>query len=327
MPADLSIQAESTELADTPFQSFWMGGFECADHLNAWGSRVDFLNLTDHLSQLNEDYIRLKFVNISTVREGIRWSQVEVAPYQYDFTIVGHMLDAGRRHGIQQIWDICHFGFPADLTPLHPHFTSRFVSLCTAFATYCLPRYTKEPLIVTPFNEVSFLSWLGGEVGGTSPYAVRNGWEVKYAIMRAYIAGVAAMKILDANILILTTEPLVNVVPPLFATEGDILNASSTHELQFQAMDMLCGKICSELGGKPEYMDILGYNYYFNNQWVTGFKENIPWKNEYADPRWRSLSSLMQEAYHRYGKPVALTETSHPGEERADWMELEVVTM
>ena len=39
------------------------------------------------------------------------------------------------------------------------------------------------------------------------------------------------------------------------------------HEEQFQVADILSGRMCLELDGKLEYLDILGYNYYYNNQW------------------------------------------------------------
>ena len=42
--------------ASNPFQSFWMGGFECTDQMNAFGNRVDFLHLTGHLQLIDQDY-------------------------------------------------------------------------------------------------------------------------------------------------------------------------------------------------------------------------------------------------------------------------------
>lgn len=303
-----------------PFQSFWMGGYECTDQLNTHGDRVDFLHITSHFELINEDYARLKTLNITTVREGIRWSQIEKEPYEYDFSTVRSMLDAGKKGGIQQIWDICHFGYPDDLSPLHPHFTRRFVALCEAFATFYFSVNPDETLIITPINEVSFISWLGGDVAGTAPYCRHNGWEVKYALMRAYIAGVKALKEINPNIIILTTEPLVNMVPPLNATPQQILDAKKQHELQFQSVDMLCGRICPELGGKPEYLDILGFNYYYNNQWVTGSFEFLGWNDRTPDPRLRLLSDLLKDAYLRYNRPIALTETSHPGRDRPEWI-------
>jgi len=304
-----------------PFHSFWMAGYECTDKLNAFGNRVDFLNITAHLELIDEDYENLTGFNIKTVREGIRWSQVEKKPYEYDWSVVKQMIAAGQKKGIQQIWDLCHFGFPDDLTPLHPMFARRFAALCRAFIHFYRSIVPNGTLIVTPINEVSFLSWLGGDARGTSPYCINMGWEVKYYLMRAYIEGIAAIKEIDPSVRILTTEPLVNMVPPLNATTQQITEAASQHENQYQVLDMLSGKICPELGGSTEYLDILGFNYYYNNQWVHGTGEFLPWANEVPDCRWRSFSSLMQECYNRYNRPVVLSETSHPGEHRPNWIE------
>ncbi|WP_373331423.1 amine oxidase [Salmonirosea aquatica] len=306
---------------NNPFRSFWMGGYECTDQLNVHGNRVDFLHVNSHFEYLREDYALLGRFNMATVREGLRWSQVERQPYRYDFSTFEKMLEIGWECGIQQIWDLCHFGYPDDMTPLHPQFAPRFAALCRAFASYHQTLLPRETLIVTPINEVSFMSWLGGDVAGTSPYCRNNGWEVKYGLMRAYIAGVKALREVNPNIRILTTEPLVNVVPPFDATPEHRDQATLHHELQYQALDMLCGKICPELGGQPEYLDILGFNYYYNNQWETVSNFRLPWNEVIMDSRWRTLTDLLREAHLRYDRPLVLTETSHPGEDRAIWIE------
>lgn len=315
-----TIFAVIATMQNNPFRSFWMAGYECSDKLNAFGNRVDFLHITGHLQLIDDDYKALQQFNIETVREGIRWSQVEKRPYEYDWTTVEMMIRAGQKHGIQQIWDLCHFGFPDDLTPLHPLFAQRFTALCKAFVNFYRSIVSCGTLIITPINEVSFLSWLGGDARGTSPYCVNMGWEVKYRLMRAYIEGVAALKSADSSVRILTTEPLVNMVPCHDATAEQIQEAAKQHEYQYQVLDMLSGNICHELGGKPEYIDILGFNYYYNNQWIVGTGEFLPWVNEDNDPRWRCFSSLIQEAYTRYQKPIVLTETSHPKEHRPNWI-------
>lgn len=304
---------------DSPFRSFWWGGYECTDQLNAFGNRVDFLNLTGHLQLIKEDYADLGQFNIQTVREGIRWSMVERTPYQYDWSTVKAMLDAGQRQGIQQVWDICHFGYADDLTPLHPMFARRFAALCRAFVDFYRSERPDDTLIVTPINEVSFISWLGGEVRGTTPYCQRQGWEVKYGLMRAYIEGVAALREADPSIRILTTEPLVNIVAPLNGTPQQRRDARQHHEWQYQAVDMLAGRVSPELGGKPEYLDILGFNYYYDNQWDITNYHKLGWNDPQPDPRWRPLRDLLKEAHKRYNRPIALTETSHPLEDRPKW--------
>ncbi len=305
---------------ESPFRSFWMAGYECTDQQNAFGNRVDFINLTGHLQRLDKDYEDLSLFNIKTVREGIRWSFVEKSPYQYDWSTVAAMIEAGKRKGIQQVWDICHFGFADDLTPLHPMFARRFAALCRAFVTFYRSVQPTETLIVTPVNEVSFISWLGGDAQGTSPYCTKQGWEVKYALMKAYIEGIKAMKEEDSRVRIMTTEPLVNMVAPINATPKENAFAKMAHNNQFQSVDILAGRACPELGGKPEYLDILGFNFYYNNQWVAGTSDFLPWLNDYNDPRWQPLSHLLQQAYERYGRPIVLSETSHPGEDRPKWI-------
>lgn len=305
-----------------PFFSFWMAGYECSDKLNAFGNRVDFLSATGHLELLYEDYRNLEAFNIKTVREGIRWSQVEKKPYEYDFRTVGYMMDCAEELGIQQVWDICHFGFPDDLTPLHPYFPRRFAALCRAFTEFYRSKNKNGVLIVTPINEVSFLSWLGGEVRGTSPYCVGQGWEVKYRLMKAYLEGVIAMKEVDPSVRILTTEPLISRVPPLNANAEQIAEVKRIHDHQFQIFEILGGNICPELGGRPEFLDMLGFNFYYDNQSEVGTWQILDWKISTEDPRWRTLSSLLKEMHDRYARPIVLSETSHPGIHRPQWIQM-----
>jgi len=301
-------------------KSFWMAGFECSDQLNCFGHRVDLLAETRHIENIHADYQRLLTFQIKTVREGIRWSKIETTPYNYDFSTVKEMIDAADNLGIQQIWDICHFGFPDDLTPLHPQFTNRFVGLCKAFISFYRLHKPDGQVIITPINEVGFISWLGGEVAGTSPYAIHMGWDVKYALTKAYIKGIEALKQIDNGVIIMVTEPLVSIVPPLYPTAEEVIEAGAQHEIQYQVIDILTGTMCPELGGREELIDIIGFNFYYNNQWILSTGQFLPWANEEPDPRWRSLSSLLIEAQKRYRQPLVIAETSHPEEDRPLWI-------
>ena len=302
------------------FSSFWMAGYECSDQLNCFGNRVDLLESSGHLTMLDEDYKSLSSFSIKTVREGIRWSQVEKKPYQYDWSSVIFMFEKGKQNNIQQIWDICHFGFADDLTPLHPMFARRFAALCRAFILLFKKHFPNKTLIVTPINEVSFISWLGGEAKGTTPYCSGQGWEVKYNLMKAYIEGITAMKAVDPYTRILTTEPLVNIVAPIDATDEIKESAEEANENQYQATDILCGKLCPELGGKPGYLDIVGFNFYFNNQWENVDHIFLSWKDKSEHPEWKSLSHLLTQSFERYHRPIVLSETSHAGTDRPYWI-------
>ena len=104
------------------FNTFFMGGFECADHINRSGSRVNLLKETQHDIRCYEDYENLAAIGIKTVREGICWSSVDTNSSFFNFSNVLVRIRAAEKYGIQQIWDLIHFGYPDDLSPTHPSF-------------------------------------------------------------------------------------------------------------------------------------------------------------------------------------------------------------
>src|SRR5690606_9115050 len=95
-----------------PLKSFFMGGFECADHINRSGERINLQCETHHHIRVAEDYSALKRLGISVVREGVCWSAVEVKPFVFDFFRLLPFFKAAREQKIQIIWDLCHFGYP-----------------------------------------------------------------------------------------------------------------------------------------------------------------------------------------------------------------------
>lgn len=294
------------------FNGFFMAGYECADHLNKYGNRVNLLQLTHHDEQVLGDYRALREAGITTVREGLCWSAVEPQPYHYNFREVKRRIAAAEECGIQQVWDLCHFGFPDDLYPTHPHFTNRFVALCRAFVSV-FKQCSAQRLLVVPVNEISFLAWLGGDVRGTAPYAVNSGFDMKYHLCRAAIAGTAEIKDQDPEAVLLTSEPLIYV----HANDTQDRDAANFNAYQYQALDMLTGRLCPELGGQESYVDVIGQNYYPNCQWHAGGSE-LPWPC--PEQKRIPLATLLQQTWQRYGKPMWLSETSATGYWRGPWL-------
>jgi beta-glucosidase/6-phospho-beta-glucosidase/beta-galactosidase len=299
----------------TLFNTFIMGGYECADHINRSGERVNLLKETQHDIRVEEDYEALVALGIKTVREGICWSAVEIKPNVFDFSEVHQRMRAAEKYGIQQIWDLIHFGYPDDIYPTHPHFCERFEQLCQSFATF-YKEFSNQQLFVVPINEISFLSWHSGDVRGTVPFMTNSGWDIKYHLCKATILGIKVLKSVDPDCRIIMVEPLVKVHPSSFL---EALHESvAVNEHQYQAMDIIGGRMCPELGGSEEYLDILGFNYYWNCQWKLD-GEPLPWPE--IDNIRSPLSDLLVEAYNRYKKPIFLSETGHFGSGRVQWLE------
>ncbi len=294
------------------FKSYFMGGFECADHLNRSGNRTNLLKETQHDIRAAEDYQLLSELGIKTVREGICWSEVEKVPFQYDFSEVLNRMKIAEEYNMQVIWDLIHFGYPDGLFPTHPHFTQRFISLCEAFAAF-YKQNSDEHLMVVPINEISFLSWFSGEARGTVPYTVHNGWDIKYHLCKAAIKGIEVLKREIPTCKIVMVEPLVKI----HGNGEDPEYLARRNEYQFEAMDIIAGRLCPELGGKEDYLEILGFNYYWNCQW-KGEDESLCWPD--AERKRVPLRQLLSDAYQRYQKPIFLSETGHFGEGRAAWL-------
>ncbi len=91
--------------------------------------------------------------------------------------------------------------------------------------------------------------------------------------------------------------------------------AHGWHDAQFQAFDLLSGRIWPQIGGHPDFLDIVGVNYYFNNQWIHG---GLP--VDVDDVIYRPLSDLLFEVGARYNRPVLIAETGTEGDRRADWL-------
>ena len=97
---------------DTPFDSFFMGGFDCATQRRRDGARVDSLIAQQHDRFTRQDYAAVASHGLTTVRDGLRWHLIEGQRGVYDWSTWRPMLKAAREAGVQVIWDLWHYGHP-----------------------------------------------------------------------------------------------------------------------------------------------------------------------------------------------------------------------
>jgi beta-glucosidase/6-phospho-beta-glucosidase/beta-galactosidase len=300
------------------FRSFWMGGFESACHINRHGVRLDMLQATQHDRFVLADYQALQSMRIGTVRDTVRWHRIETSPGVYDFSTVEPYVQAANATGTQVIWDLLHYGWPDALDIYSPEFVSRFADFCHAMARLLRDRSQGERFY-TPINEISFFAWAAGEVGWFHPFSTGRGGDLKRQLVRAWIAGVDAIRAADPTSRIVSVEPVIHTVPP--RGHQDVGGAAARqNDSQWEAWDMLLGHTCPELGGRAGYVDVIGVNFYHDNQWEVPGGEKVHWHIKPRDPRWVPFSRLIRAAYDRYRKPVIVGETSHVGSGRAEWI-------
>lgn len=297
------------------FRSFYLAGFECATGYNMHGEWIDQVAATQHDRHVDEDYGRLAEVDLHAVREAIRWPLVDRGG-SYDFTSVDPFIDAAAHRHFDVIWDLFHYGYPDGLDPFSSQFVDRFAAYCKAVAKHVCAR-TPGPHFFTPINEPSYFSWAAGDAGRFAPHQRGRASELKVNLARASIRGIQEIRVVCPTARIVNVDPICRVVPRGTSPEElECVHKFNEHAV-FESWDMVSGRLMPELGGKPEYLDVVGLNYYWTNQWELG-SENTPLADD--DPRRVGLGELVHKAWERYGTEVVITETSALGEARGPWV-------
>jgi hypothetical protein len=294
-----------------------MAGFECTTGKNVHGDPIEQVAATRHDVEADADYARLVDVGIYSIREGSRWNLIDRGG-RYDFGPLEAFVRAARRYAVEPVWDLFHYGYPADLDPFSEEFAGRLARYAAAVARY-VTRELPGPYSFTPVNEPSYMAWAAGEVGRFAPHEHGRGHELKLSLVRAQVAAVRAIRDVCPSARIVTVDPVCHVAPPADAEPDQVRRALDFNEnVVFQFMDAVSGVTHRELGGSRGALGIVGLNYYDTNQWELD-KADGPLAP--SDPRHVRLAVLVERAARRYGGTVMISETAAAGDARAAWID------
>jgi beta-glucosidase/6-phospho-beta-glucosidase/beta-galactosidase len=294
------------------FQSFFMGGFECSTHRRRSDrARLDLSRATGHDRTALSDFNQLRGIGLNTVRDGLRWHLIEALPGYYDWSSFLKVFRAAEAAGVQVIWDLFHYGWPDGIDIFSPHFVDRFANFAAAAARVVRQETDAVPYYC-PINEISYFAWAGGEKKLMSPFASGQGQVLKRQLVRASIAAIEAVRSVEPRARIVHVDPAIHVAA---ASASDAEASEAYRASQFQAMDMVSGTLETALGGRPEYLDIIGINYYPDNQWILN-GSLIPMGHH----QYRPFHELLQEIHRRYRRPIFIAETGAEGTARPAWL-------
>ncbi|MEA9391966.1 beta-glucosidase [Acerihabitans sp. TG2] len=295
------------------FQSFFQGGFDCSTETRGDGRRIDIINASGHEMLASKDYAQLAEQNITTVRDGVRWHLIEPSPGHYDWSSFLSMFHAAQANHLQIIWDLCHFGWPDHVDVWKPEFVAQFAHFAGAVAAKMRDEGVTGQYF-TPINAISFLAWAGGDIAHIQPMASKQGRALKLQMVRATLAAIDAIRAVDNTARFLQPEPVVHINAPEGQPEMEVA-AEALRMAQFEVWDMICGKSLPELGGRYDYLDIIGISYHPDNQW---FYEGglIP----FDDTHYRPFTAILKEVYQRYHRPLLIAETGANSDLRVPWM-------
>jgi hypothetical protein len=147
-----------------------------------------------------------------------------------------------------------------------------------------------------------------------NPFEAARGVELKAQLVRAAIEAIEAIRVVLPHARIFQPEPVIRIVrsekePKTWA------RVVSDNLLQYQAWDMLTGRVWPSLGGKPEYLDVIGVNFYSDNQFMPDGTVI-----DRDDVQYTPFSEMLLDVWRRYKRPMFVSETGSEGDARAPWL-------
>ncbi len=299
--------------------------------------RVDQYESSGHLEHLDRDLGDVAGLGVRVWRYGMPWRLAEPAPGTYDWTSWDRALEACRRHGLEPVVDLCHFGLPDHYAGFcDPAWVDGFVRYVEAF----LERYP-EPRWFTPVNEP----------GITALFSARMGmWNDRRATEEDYFVALG-------NIVLANLEALARVRADRdgwwIGSEGfgceladpddaaGLAAAADARDLQQAVWDLHLGvaprgvaarltevvdpgvqeRIAGLVGVVPPDRLIAGHDLYPVSVALYGTRAERPLS---ILERTAAYEGAASEWYERYGVPFWVSETSNlglPVEQGPEWLD------
>jgi hypothetical protein len=188
-----------------------------------------------------------------------------------------------------------------------------FSDFASAFGRWLRAEMPSNAL-VAPVNEISFLSWAGGDTAYLNPFAVGRGAELKRQLVRGALKASASLRAELPGVRLVSPEPVIHIVGDPNRPD-DVLQAAQYTSAMFEAWDMLTGRAQPELGGHESCIDVIGINYYDANQWWNHGKTI-----RRHEPEYRPFRDIVTEVYQHYGRPLFIAETGTEDDDRPGWL-------
>jgi UDP-galactopyranose mutase len=299
-----------------PFRSYWLAGYQSPNRVDEAEMPLSMADPTQHSLRAYDDYRLLHEFDIRTVREDVGWGLVE-SNGKFDFSSLEQRARAARELGLQIVWNLCRCDCPSDIDIHSPDFPRRFARYCRHVALYLEPFFDGAPTY-SLINEISFACCTIAERSSCFDPVKQDAVNaIKRQLVRAVIAGIDAIREVNPHARIIQCEPGIHVVAPVDRPELEP-EAHMAARSPFEVWDMLTGRTAPELGGDVRYLDLIGVNYYHDNQWELGTNQDLAWHLD--DPRRHPLHELLTDIHQRYRRPLLLSETSHAGSARGVWI-------
>jgi hypothetical protein len=265
------------------------------------------------------DRSRLCDLGIATVHESACWRTLETRPGRYDFSELARVCDAAAHTPHSEvILDLLNLEWPDYLDVTRREFVDAFADFAEATVDF-LARRARHNITIIPVHQISFLSWAAGDLALVPPYLQSMGGLVRRQLVKAAIR---ASKVIRAKLpaaSLLSVEPLIHsVLNP--SVPANLALPERRRRAMFEPWDMLTGKACPELGGRPEYLNIICVRFFERHPWFDSQRlDSQPQSRRLEDDGQQPFHRTLVEIHQRYGLPVLVTRAPSDGHDASAW--------
>lgn len=309
-------------------------GLECSYPTVQGGKRRDELESTLHYEKWREDFELCRSIGAHYVRYGLPYYRTHLGPGRYDWSFADEVLPAMWDAGLIPIIDLCHFGVPDWVG----NFQNRdWPELFAEYAAAFAERYPWIKLY-TPVNEVLVCSRFSAALGWwneqqKSERAFVNAHTVQCRAMLLAIAAILKHRSDAVFIQSEVAEVYLEQWPDTSAAvgfknrqrfvtfdflygrppDGDVMNFLFEHGMKHDDYAWFMHH-----GREAAPYCVMGMDYYASNERVVARDGN-----DETHGSMLGWSALALQYYHRYRRPMMLTETNaYDGGhgESVDWL-------
>jgi beta-glucosidase len=297
--------------------------------------RLDEYELQQHYDLWSEDLDLVVCTGFQTMRYGIPWYRVEPAAGRFDWSWTDRVIPGIFERGIEPIVDLMHYGTPVWLDDqfLHPDYPKYVSIYASAFAS----RYP-EVRYFTPLNEPFINAELCGRVAHWPPYLSGDSGFVLLtnALCKGIVQTVDALREVRSDAVMVHVEATgygltdeEELVPRLKLDSERLLSmfelitgrVDQRHPLYEYLMENgITGQDLAWFRSHAIELDVIGLNYYpFMSVWRRSLTDGrLTQQAVWGGGDY--MERIVRDVYHRYERPILITETSFNERARDDGM-------
>jgi beta-glucosidase len=297
------------------------------------GRKLDEFELTGHDARVREDLELAASLGISAIRYGPPWYRVNPASGSFRWDLVDPAIEVAARLGLEVVVDLVHYGVPGWIRGgfVDPAYPEAIATYAGAFAE----RYRETVRCFTPLNEPTVTATFCGETGGWPPYGTgKRGWtQMALSIAEGMQRTIAAIRAAHPDPTIVHVEAS-KVLRPSAAGLDEARRLSELRA--WLPTDLVVGRVdgshplvpwllrmgaderrLEKLRANAVEIDVVGVNFYpqYSVRELAvrgGAVVEVAGGGTSAD-----LVTALRAFAERYGRPVAVTETSFDGDDGA----------